>query len=190
GSLWHSGTGNTYGMAAITTATLGNNAINSSAYAGAIDEVQLYNIELSASDVNSLYEVYEGFHKWISGYTHLEDPNIVGGSDNDDIPALLEYVLNGHPHIPDPYILPTQERVGDNFIFRFTRRSESTSYTSQVFQYSTNLIEWHDIDITSNAAPEVSLGIEIDESEEVEITLSHDKAEEGKIFSRLKVNNN
>ncbi|MGJ8677450.1 MAG: LamG-like jellyroll fold domain-containing protein [Akkermansiaceae bacterium] len=189
GSLWEKSTGRFKAMTGIASAMLGSDEVDQ-AYDGSIDEVKLYNIALSPSEITSLYEEYGGYHKWISEYPDLEDPNTIGDSDHDNIPTLLEYVLNGDPQVSDPYILPVHDTLGGDIIFRFTVRVASTSDTSQVFQYSNDLDEWHDVDISSSTAPEVSLGIETDGAAEVEITLNPEEIEGDKIFGRLKVNSN
>ncbi|MGJ8678528.1 MAG: hypothetical protein ACSHX0_13520, partial [Akkermansiaceae bacterium] len=106
GSLWHSGTGNTYGMAAITTATLGNNTINNSAYAGAIDEVQLYNIELSATEIQTLangYTTTNGTPKaWLaSNGIHANDTSDLTDSDGDGLLNWEEYQNGSDPLVAD-----------------------------------------------------------------------------------------
>ncbi len=53
GSLWHSGTGNDRPMDGITAAYIGGQA-NGTYYKGIIDDVRLYDVELSASEVDAL----------------------------------------------------------------------------------------------------------------------------------------
>jgi hypothetical protein len=58
GLLWHSGAGKTRTMAGITAATLGDDTDGGRSYDGIIDDVRLYNIELSAAEIMSLYDSY------------------------------------------------------------------------------------------------------------------------------------
>ncbi|MGJ8677952.1 MAG: LamG-like jellyroll fold domain-containing protein [Akkermansiaceae bacterium] len=54
GSLWHTGSGNTRPMSYITSAFLGSAGGLSGTYDGLIDEVRMYNYELSAEEVSNL----------------------------------------------------------------------------------------------------------------------------------------
>ncbi|MGJ8672759.1 LamG-like jellyroll fold domain-containing protein [Rubritalea sp.] len=57
GELWHSGTGKARSMAAIANVMLGND-VNNNSYDGMIDEVQVYDVALSASEVSDLANSY------------------------------------------------------------------------------------------------------------------------------------
>ena len=57
GSVFQSGTGKTRTIGGITSATLGS-SISSLSYEGSIDEVILYNKELTASEVSILHNSY------------------------------------------------------------------------------------------------------------------------------------
>ncbi|MGJ8650349.1 MAG: LamG domain-containing protein [Opitutaceae bacterium] len=185
GALWHSDVGLTQPIGAISVAALGNG--NGAAYYdGMIDEVKLYNTELSASEVTELYEAYEGYESWTSRYPSLLNLELDADGDEDGIVVFLEYVLNGSPLVPDQFILPTLDASGENYIFTFTRRAESAGDTTQIFQYSSNLVNWDDLNITGVQAPEVSVGAEVDGAEEVTVTLSKTVAVDGRLFGRLK----
>ena len=99
---------------------------------------------------------------------------------------MLEYILNGSPLEANPLIVPTVEASGSDFVFEFTRRAESADDTEQVFQYSTNLSVWNDLNITGIQAPEVNVGPEVDGHEEVTVTIDESLAVEGRLFGRLK----
>ncbi|MCH6256093.1 LamG domain-containing protein [Puniceicoccaceae bacterium K14] len=58
GSLWKSGSGKTKAIVGISSVSLGSAINNSQAYDGSIDEVIIYDIALSASEVSSLYNSY------------------------------------------------------------------------------------------------------------------------------------
>ncbi|MGJ8639244.1 MAG: LamG domain-containing protein [Opitutaceae bacterium] len=186
GSLWHSGTGNTRSMDGITTASLGSSG-GESYYTGVIDEVKLYNRVLSDPEVANLYDAYEGYASWTSRYPSLENLELDADADADGIDVLLEYVLNGSPSESDPYILPILDATAENLVFTFSRRAESAGDTTQVFQYSSNLSDWFDLNITGVQAPEVTVDDAIDGTEAVTVTVDKDLAEDGHLFGRLKV---
>ncbi|MDA9260503.1 Ig-like domain-containing protein [Puniceicoccaceae bacterium] len=186
GALWHSGSGKTKSISGIAEVTLGTSQ-SGAHYDGILDEIRLYNTELSASEVSDLYDAYEGYEAWTSRYPNLEDLELDADGDRDGMPALLEYTLNGNPLEPDQLILPTLDASGENFVFTFTRRAESASDTSQVFQYSPNLADWYDLNITGDRASEVSVVDAIDDTEDVTVTVSKDMAVDGRLFGRLKV---
>ncbi|MGJ8650350.1 MAG: LamG-like jellyroll fold domain-containing protein [Opitutaceae bacterium] len=79
GTLWHSGTGNTKTMTGITAATIGSN-ISSAYYTGNIDEVQLYDIELDATEVANLYASYPSNPTYTLTYTAGSNGIITGTS--------------------------------------------------------------------------------------------------------------
>ncbi|WP_162026986.1 LamG-like jellyroll fold domain-containing protein [Lentimonas sp. CC4] len=186
GSLWHSGTGKARSMDGMTAAFLGSGD-GQSHYSGIIDEVKLYNIALSPDEISELYNAYEGYEAWTSRHPNLEEMELIADADQDGITSLLEYTLNGSPLEADQVILPTLDTSGASFVFTFTRRSESASDTSQVFQYSSNLLDWYDLNITGDRASEVSVVDAIDDTEDVTVTVSKDLAVEGRLFGRLQV---
>ncbi|MGJ8673451.1 LamG-like jellyroll fold domain-containing protein [Rubritalea sp.] len=187
GALWHSGTNHNRSMAGITTARLGSGADGTSSYDGLIDEVQLYNVALNAAEVTGLYESYEGYEAWTSRYPSMEEVEPSEDADKDGITSLLEFTLNGSPLVDDKNILPTLDASGEHFIFTFTRRAESANDTSQVFQYSSNLQDWYDLDITGEQAAEVSITSGVEGAEDVTVTVSKDRAVDGRLFGRLSV---
>lgn len=185
GSLWHSDIGGIKLMGGITEVFLGSG--NGSAhYDGMLDGVKLYNTELTVSEVTDLYEAYEGYESWTSRYPSLEDLELDADGDEDGIVVLLEYILNGSPLEPDQFILPTLDASGENYIFTFNRRAESAGDITQIFQYSSDLSVWNDLNITGVQASEVSVGAEVEGAEEVTVTLSKTVAVDGRLFGRLK----
>lgn len=187
GVLWHSGIEKIKPISDIAHVYLGSNA-SSSYYDGMLDEVKLYNTELTASEVSDLYEAYKGYASWTSRYPSLENLELDADGDGDGIAVFLEYILNGSPLASDQFILPTLDASGENYIFTFTRREESAADTTQVFQYSSNLIDWDDLNVTGEPASEVSIGDAIEGLEEVTVTVSKDVATDGRLFGRLRVN--
>jgi len=81
------------------------------------------------------------YDAWIHSFiqqTGLQDED----PDGDGITNLMEYVLNGNPLVPDSEILPCIEDHEGQLVFRFNRRTESTSDTHQFVQLSTDLENW------------------------------------------------
>lgn len=186
GSLWHSDVGFTREMSGVTQAVLGSgNGVRH--YDGLIDEVKLYDVALSASEVSELHGSYEGFAAWLSRHPAIEEIGTSADEDGDEIELLLEYVLNGNPLESDFDIFPTVDSSGGSPVFKFTRLAESADDTEQVFQYSTNLVDWSDLKITGEQAPEISIGDEVNGTEEVSITLGAVLASEGRLFGRLRM---
>jgi len=100
-----------------------------------------------------------GYASWIGSYSGLADTTASGDPDHDDVPNLLEYVLNGNPGAASTAILPAVTKVAGNFVFKFSRRVASAQDTSQIFQYSSDLSNWTDAMITSPTDSMVSLGV-------------------------------
>ncbi len=99
-----------------------------------------------------------GYDTWISNFS-VSDPTAGADPDFDGMENLLEYVLNGDPSISDPAILPTVDNTSDplNLVFTFTRREESATDTTQVFEYGTNLTGWTPVNITGTPGAEVTI---------------------------------
>ncbi|MDA9260502.1 LamG domain-containing protein [Puniceicoccaceae bacterium] len=187
GALWHSGTDKINAIGGITTDVLLGNDFLGRGYDGIIDEVKLYNVALSAAEVTELYNAYEGYQAWTSRHPSLENLEPDADTDQDGITSLLEYTLNGSPLEADQFILPTLDVSGAYFVFTLTRRAESASDTAQVFQYSSNLVDWYDLSITGDQASEVSVSDGIEGTEDVTVTVNKDVAEDGRLFGRLQV---
>ncbi|MGJ8724263.1 MAG: LamG domain-containing protein [Roseibacillus sp.] len=185
GSPWHSGSGKFKSMSGVTEGTLGS-GVSSARYGGMVDEVMLFNTALNDSEVKELYEGYQGFESWLTRHPSLEQVELLFDANSDGTPLLLEYIFDGNPFVSDPLILPSAESSDENFIFKYTRRSESANDTEQIFQHSANLIDWTDILITGQQAAEVSIDEEVNDTEEVTITISQDVEIGGRLFGRLK----
>ena len=128
-----------------------------------------------------------GFSSWITGFgLSVGDQDPEDDPDFDGINNLMEYVLfNGHPNMPSTSIVPTLDASGANFVFTFYRRNDSTTDTTQIFQYATDLSGWTSVAIPGGAGVTVtpdtpSLGID-----KVEISVV--KSPNTKLFGRLKV---
>ncbi|MGJ8634879.1 MAG: LamG domain-containing protein, partial [Luteolibacter sp.] len=105
GALWHSGTGMGKDMSGIATAILGNN-IAGNAYDGILDEVQLYDVELSASEVFDLaysYTTNNGTPKaWlVSNGIAPTNAGAVADTDGDGLVNWREYNNGTDPQVAD-----------------------------------------------------------------------------------------
>ena len=182
------GTGKTSSVEGVTSAYLGSvNASGGFAYNGLIDEVKIYNVSLSLSEVSELYTSYTDYHTWLSQYPNMMDTSMTDDPENDGIETMLEYVLNGSPLEPDMHILPTMDAVGSDFVFNFIRRVDSTEEIIQTFQYGSNLSGWTDIDLNNDSHAGVEIGAESDGLQNVTVTIDKDLDVGGKLFGRLKV---
>lgn len=182
--------GNTKPMDGISTiyvgAANGNGAFN---YDGLVDEIKLYNYELTAAEVQDLYLSSTAYGVWLGQFTGLLDRSIDGDPEGDGIETVLEFVLNGTPDTADMSILPQMDAESDHFVFSFTRRVDSEETTDQVFEYCTDLAldDWTELRISAPAAAEVTLGAEVDGLQSVTVTVSKSVSSTGQLFGRLKV---
>jgi autotransporter-associated beta strand protein len=124
------------------------------------------------------------FLAWInSTWPTLSNQTPTADPDNDGIPNLLEYILQGgDPSTASSNILPTLNASGANFVFTYFRRTAATG-TTQTFEFGNNLNGWTPIAIPSgNGVTLTDLGGGI---EKVEITIP--KGTETRLFGRLQV---
>jgi autotransporter-associated beta strand protein len=127
-----------------------------------------------------------GYANWLTLHPTIADPAAGADPENDGIENVLEYVLNGNPMASDPAILPDLDASGANFVFTFTRREESPSDTTQIFQYGTTLGAWTDVAITGTPGSEVTLGTPSAGLQVVTVTIPKSAAGPGgKLFGRL-----
>jgi len=189
GSPWHSGTGLTKTMGGITAAALGSNTNGVTVnYYGKIDDVRLYDVELTEAEALSFYETsIANYTAFLKRYPTLVDYGALDDPEGDGIANILEYVLDGDPTTADAMILPTVDASGENFVFTFTRWQESANDTTQVFQYGSNLSGWTDVNITEPVGSEVTLGDVTDGLRSVTVTLNKSASADGKLFGRLQV---
>jgi autotransporter-associated beta strand protein len=127
------------------------------------------------------------FLAWISepNWPGLADRSADGDSDNDNIPNLLEFVLQGgDPLASDTAILPSSVTTATDLVFTYYRRAAATGVT-QTFQYSPDLglTPWVGLAIPGGAGVLVT-----DEGggiDKVEITVP--RGLQSKLFGRLLV---
>ena len=128
----------------------------------------------------------EGYAEWVSGHTGVTDKRPPADPDGDGIPNLMEYLLNGHPGISSMGILPTVSADGDDWVFEFTRLASSAKDTDQVFQYSGDMVNWTDVEITAPVAAGVEIG-PVDGSGNQSVTVPVPKGTNARMFGRLQV---
>jgi len=82
------------------------------------------------------YEAWRATIAWLAG----DDQTVSGDPDNDGIPNLLEYALNGNPLVSDPSILPTLTSLdAQNVSYDFDNAQPGISYQIET---STDLENW------------------------------------------------
>jgi hypothetical protein len=100
--------------------------------------------------------------------------------DNDGISNLMEFVLGGSPVVSSQSILPTIASEGADLVLSYTRSDESESVTTQLGQWSTDLINW--TDVTPVLVNENDLSLD-----DMSISIPMSNEENGKLFLRLRV---
>lgn len=138
------------------------------------------------------------FSTWIGTFnpplTNPADREAGADPDQDGIENLLEFVLAGNPTQSNPAIVPTLDALGANFVFSFTRRADSAGEVTQIFEYSTNLIDWTSnppvmIPTTPGTSGVVTVGTSTGTApNEVQaVTITIPKGSNAKLFGRLKI---
>ena len=105
--------------------------------------------------------------------------------DGDGIANGIEYVLGMTASSTD--YLGSFGEVSATNSFSFERLASSTEDTSQVFQYSEDLINWTDVNLTENVAAQVTVTPSANDMESVTIDLDSFFSSAEKLFWRLKV---
>lgn len=190
-----------------STVSIASGAILNLGFAGidTVDKLFINGVQQAAGDYTSAHasgrftgggtlrvttgSVASGFASWIDDFgLAVADQDSTDDPDNDGVENMLEYVLNGNPGSSDPTILPALDVSGSNFIFTFTRREDSATDTTQVFQYGSNLSSWTSLNITSPTASGVTLGTTADGAQPVTVSIPKSLAgPDGKLFGRLQV---
>ncbi|MES2981605.1 MAG: DUF2341 domain-containing protein [Verrucomicrobiota bacterium] len=103
--------------------------------------------------------------------------------DNDGVPNLLEFVLGTGPMNSSSAALPSLQPDIEQWVFEYDRnRASLPPATTQIVQYSNDLMIWNDIPVptTSSGAVEVTPGVT---SDHVQVTIPSSNP---KTFVRLK----
>lgn len=137
------------------------------------------------------------YDAWLEGFPLLTTPTDklpATDFDNDGFTNLEEFVLNGNPSVSGQAIAPILNATGANFVFDFTRRADSTTEVTQIFEYSTNLLDWTTntpiaIPTTPGTVGFVTVGANSGTApnELQAVTLSIPKGSNTRLFGRLKV---
>lgn len=146
-----------------------------------------YSINYAYNGGTQIALVAPGYSSWLALYPGLGDTTIGGDSDFDGMVNLLEYTLNGNPLLSDTEILPDLDASGADFVFSFTRRTDSANDTTQIFQYSSDLGSWTPVAITGTPGSEVAFGTPAGGLQSVTVTVPKSLAVDGKLFGRLNV---
>ena len=154
GSLFNSGTGNNRTMAGITSAFIGSQTSAPSAlsYSGMIDEVQLYNVSLDASEVSNLFESYTStngvpFAYLIENGFAPSEAVATGDSDNDGQTNDLEYYFGTDPNVRDSPISPISAE-NETFSFEYTRRIVDNMTVFAEWSSDLNATNWNTTGLT------------------------------------------
>lgn len=136
--------------------------------------------------------VVPGYSSWLDGFPGLSDTTPGGDPDSDGIETLMEYVLDGDPGVSDTAILPTGGPVGADWVFTFTRREESSDDTTQVFQFTDDLLSaWVDVPLDDGSTPPAGVTVDLGTAsgglQDVTVTISNTLAPDGQGFGRLSV---
>jgi hypothetical protein len=106
---------------------------------------------------------------WASSAVQALTPGVNDGflddPDFDQITNLVEFVLRGEPMVSSPEILPTISHAGNELLFEYDRSDLSLPpATTQVVEYSRNLIQWTSVTIpaTSNGMVTIIDGASFD----------------------------
>jgi hypothetical protein len=122
---------------------------------------------------------------WISRYPTVTDASPLADPDNDGLSNLIESALGGDPTIHSKAILPKAEIDGANLTYRFMLRVDSLTQSSLVFQHSSNLDTWQDINLNHVSDSRVHLGPTNSQGlRQVTITLPSNGST---LFGRLKI---
>ena len=117
---------------------------------------------------------------WAESFPDLLDKSPGGDPDGDGICNLMEYILGGDPRVASSGFLPTPARVGANLVLSYQRSDDSESDTTQLGQWSSDLITWTDL------AP-VLVNENGNDPDDMEIRIPLSNAVGGKLFGRLQV---
>jgi len=145
------------------------------------------NVTLNAKEVALLTStVYDGYSAWIGSYAGLADATPLGDPDHDGILNLMEYVLNGNPTVASTDNLPVLSKIDNNFVFSFSRRQVSAQDTTQIFQYSSDLSDWTDVNVTGTLGSQVTIGT-ADSLGVQSVMVTIPQGSSTRMFGRLKV---
>lgn len=96
--------------------------------------------------------------QYMSGFPGLLDQTDDGDPDNDGLPNLVEFVVQGNPSIGSGDPRPRFLEAEMNAVFSYHRNTASVGGTSQWIEWSENLRDWHQIPIPYESQNDVNVG--------------------------------
>ena len=113
-----------------------------------------------------------GYDAFIAASAGISAGDFDADPDGDGIANGAEYVFGGDPQSPDSFTLAVSES-GTDLFFTFNRNVDSTADTSQVFQHSTDLQTWTDLNLTGTVSPNITVAPPSAGLEEIQITVDN-----------------
>jgi alpha-tubulin suppressor-like RCC1 family protein len=132
-------------------------------------------------------EPTEGYIAWMSEQVEVADQTDSADGDGDGLPNLMEYYLNGNPATPSLEMRPTVGTSGSDFVFSFNRKASMAGELAGFFDWSTDLIHWHPVELVTEPANGVTYG-EVDEEGMEPVSIKVPMGENSRMFGRLRLN--
>lgn len=135
-----------------------------------------------------------GYSSWataqgLTGAAGFEN-GVADDPDRDGLSNLLEYMLGGNPLASSSSVTPHLMVDPTNFVFTFTRNTDSKSDVILNFEYGTGLSAWTAVAVGSgNSGPDangVSVNVAAGSPEIITVTVPRALSGSGKLFGRLK----
>ena len=184
GALFHSVSGKTRAMTGITSASIGNG------YSGSMDEFMLFNEALTAEEVAALYAAQpDPYAVWLSQHSNqMSETGFYSDLDGDGLENGLEFLLNSDPTTGTGHTMYTEASVDVNsVVFSFERAAGSTVNTTQIFEYSSDLSGWTQLQMTGDVDVQISTGPIVDGMEPITVTIPKTEVVGARLFGRIRV---
>jgi len=107
------------------------------------------------------------FNNWIAGFGSLSDQTRRGDPDGDGIVNVVEYLLGKNPSLGDGVGAISLESTANTLTLSYRKSKAVTAVTDRVV-WSTNFVDWSDVDVTY--AADVDLGSELQRKASVPIS--------------------
>ena len=100
----------------------------------------------------------------------------------------MEYLFNTDPADETKNALLSMPSIDENsVVFSFERNVTSSTNTTQIFEYTSDLSNWTQLQMTGAIAPEVSIGTAVDGMESITVTIPATEMSGEKIFGRIRI---